>query len=320
MDKSVFIFDPLDRNVLSCAESLNPSSVLVDSSKLNVDVVDDIRQRLPDVKIYAEVGVFAGEKLLGEFPDARPVEAFGKPTSRGRYVGVCPTHKGVREFALNKVSGSPELDVDGVWLDFIRYPTKWEEPSPYILDTCYCDRCIKMFEDFVGESVDKSNVENMFLHIDGSYYHEWLRFKTEQITSFVKETRALIGSKKLGLFVIPWDDSEYGAGIKRIIGQDFMALANYVDAFSPMLYHKMCGRDVSWIGEMVDYFWHVGKPFLPLIQTEPRIAEIGSDEFESALKHASKPPSSGVCIFFLDDLIKRPDNFEVAKDFFAQSN
>ncbi|KKU49352.1 MAG: hypothetical protein UX79_C0003G0026 [candidate division WWE3 bacterium GW2011_GWB1_47_11] len=313
----------MTRESLEAARDLNPTSVFVGASTLDAATVTNMRKVLDGAEIYAEVGIFVGQALIDKYPDAKPVEAFGKATAKDWYVGVCPTHPGVRKDVLEKIKSLTKLGVDGIWLDFIRYPSKWEEPRPYILDTCYCPRCMSLFEEFIGEKLVAANLEELALLIDGSYYHEWLQFKAGQITSLVKETRKLIdeSGKKitLGLFAVPWRENEYGAGIKRIVAQDFGALAELVDVFSPMLYHKMCGKDVAWIKEMVAYFWHVNKQFLPLIQTESRVAEITAHEFEQALCNASASPSMGVCVFFLEDLLKQPEKSNIVKDYFAKN-
>lgn len=300
--------------------------------ELNLDIVfipfhettavnlDKIRKSKSGIKINVEIPVFAGKELIEKFPDAVPVEVSGLKTEKEWYIGVCPTHPGVREECLRKIDDLLLLNPDGVWLDFIRYPTKWEEPNPYILDTCYCARCLKLFSEYIGEPITGNTLEEKALLIDGSYYIEWLEFKTSQITTMVKEVKDKIRifSKniKLGFFAVPWEDKEYGAGIKRIIAQDFGQLSSIVDEFSPMLYHKMCGKPVEWIKQKVDYFWNFQKPFLPLIQTEPRISEISVDEFKKSLELASQKPSQGVCIFFLEDLIKQCEKYEIAIKFF----
>ena len=321
MIKSGFFFSAPNYRSLNAVLELNLDSVFIPFHEAGVANLDKIRKSKPDIKINVEVPVFAGKELLEKFPDALPVEASGLKTEKEWYAGVCPTHTGVREECLRKIDSLLSLNPDGIWLDFIRYPTKWEEPNPYILDTCYCDRCLKLFSEYIGESIVGSTLEEKALLIDGSYYIEWLEFKVNQIASMVKDVREVVGkfgeSVKLGIFAVPWEDKEYGAGIKRIIAQDFDQLAFVVDEFSPMLYHKMCGKPVEWIKQKVDYFWNFQKPFLPLIQTESRISEISTDEFKKSLELASQKPSQGVCIFFLENLIKQPAKYEAAKNFFS---
>lgn len=324
MNKSTFI-SSFSTEILQQAKELNLSSIYLNEryiSKENTSLIKEILGN--DIKIYVEIEIFAGSTLLEKYPDAKPVEASGKDTNKDDYYGICPTHEGVRKEKLERIQELVKEDINGIFLDFICYPTKWEEPEPYILDTCYCPRCLKLFEEYIGEPIqgvggEGTKLENTALHIDGSYYHEWLEFKTNTVTSFVSEVSKIIKQSaniSLGMFAVPWDDSEYGSAIKRIVGQDLMKLSGYIDIFSPMLYHKMCGKDVSWIKDKVDYFWQIGKPFLPLIQTEPKPMEIFLDEFKQAILYATEKPSQGVCIFFLDDLIKHKELFDYTKEYF----
>lgn len=320
MHKSVLFFSPTDET-LNFARELKLDSVFLSFGSASVENIFLVRSILNDTDIYVEVPAFAGFELLEKYPDSKPVEATGKTTQKDSYCGLCPTHPGLRRECLDKVKKLLELDVNGIWLDFIRYPTKWEEPEPDILDTCYCDRCLKMFSEYLGESVHGNTLEEKVQHIDGSFYVEWLEFKSAQITSMVKDVKNLINESgkpiKLGFFAIPWEDKEYGAAIKRIMGQDFNQLASLVDVISPMLYHKMCGKPVEWVKQKVEYFWQLGIPFIPLIQTESRISDITVDEFKKALEYAGSKPSSGVCIFFVEDMLKDSDKVGAAKSFFG---
>ena len=107
-------------------------------------------------------------------------------------------------------------------------------------------------------------------------------------------------------------DSEYSAGIKRILGINIEQISPLVETVSPMLYHKMCGKDVEWVKEKVNYYWNLGKPFLPLIQT----GDVSLDEFKKSMEFAILKPSAGVCVFYLDDLIKQREKVDIVLDFF----
>lgn len=321
MHKSVFLFEPVGDKVLASLKNFELDSVFLHHSNLTSFTIAEVKNSiLPKTEIYGEASVFFDKDLLAEFPDAKPVEAEGKDTG----AGLCPTHPKVREAQLEQIRQYLKLEIDGIWLNHIRYPTKWNAVKPEILDTCYCERCLGLFEDYIGEKLEAKNLEETVLLIDGSYYHEWLTFKCEQISSFVKSVKELIiesgNSHKLGLFVVPWEDKEFGAGIKRVVSQDFAQLSNYADQISPMLYHKMCGKSPEWIREKVEYFWNVGLPFLPIVQTESMPEEISTAEFQQVLDNAVASPSSGVCVFYLADLLSHESLLLQLQKFFAQAD
>ena len=327
MHKSIFISEPLNFEAINYARELNLDSVFYSHKNLTHENASLIKKELGGkVAQNIEVPFFVGKELLEKYPDALPVEAEGKSLEKEGYPGICPTHPGVKNERIDDVKEVLKQNIDGIWMDFIRYPTKWDEPTPIVFDTCYCDRCLTMFEDYIDEKVHKPTIEETVLLIDGSYYIEWIEFKTEQILAMVREVRELVDNHnkanklvKLGYFAIPWREDEHQAGIKRILGQDAAKISNYVDIISPRLYHKMVNRSVDWISQMVNYYWELGKPILPFIQTEPRIHEIPDSEFSEAMQVVSKSPSEGVCVFFLQNLVKQKGKFDLVKELYSKS-
>src|SRR3989338_2650784 len=314
MHKSIFLDSLKDTEEVLSGISLD--SIMISPKLCNAQSISDLRKTHKNVEIYADFPVFCGEELLKSFPDAIPIEAFGKDLIKEGLTFVCPTHLGVRQYLIKELAKLVKLDINGVWLDCARYPTVWDKSNPIIYDTCYCKRCISLFEKHIGEKIVGTTLEDKFLHIDGSYYIEWLRFKCDQITSIVELARKTITNSKkemkLGIFVVPWEDSEYSAGIKRILGINIEQISPLVETVSPMLYHKMCGKDVEWVKEKVNYYWNLGKPFLPLIQT----GDVSLDEFKKSMEFAILKPSAGVCVFYLDDLIKQREKVDIVLDFF----
>ena len=72
---------------------------------------------------------------------------------------------------------------------------------------------------------------------------EWTAWRCEQITSWVAEARAVLKRIRpdgiLGLFGVPWRLADHNGAIRKIVGQDYRALSQYVDVFSPMVYHLL---------------------------------------------------------------------------------
>lgn len=315
MHTSVYI-NKISEEMLKAVSNLNLDSVITSQSKLDRASLTKLRDL--GVEVYGEVSCFEGQSLLDKFPDAKPVTHDSTKTIKDWYVGVCPTHEGVLEEVKSHINLLIDLEAGGIWLQFLYYPTKWDEPEPFIMDTCYCDRCISKFKAYVGDEFEYSDMEELFLLIDGSYYQEWLDFKAIQITSMAQYARDQILKSgkdiKLGYFTPPWDESEHRASLQRVLAQERTQLTPIVDVTSPMLYHKMCGEGLEWIKDKVEYFWNLGAEFIPLIQTE----NITENELEQALKYAVESPSSGVCVLNLENLIEDKCKFEVVKNFFGQ--
>ena len=308
MHKSI-ILENFDKEMIERAKKLNLDSIFLPAEGLTEQKTVEIKDSFErNILIYTIVEVFEGKNLQKEFHDAIPIDKDGKKIKIDNYFPVCTTHEGVRKKAEETIKSALSSGIDGLWLSNLRYPTKWDQKNPQILDTCYCDRCLAKFEEFIGESIEGKNMEEKYLHIDGSYYHEWLQFKSNQITSIAIDAKAEISKHdkdlKLGLFVVPWKEKEYGAGLQRIIAQDLEKLSDFIDELSPMLYYKRLGESVEWINGMVEFYWNAAMPFLPVIEAYEKISD---DELKKAIEFATKSPSSGVCIKSWDaklDIVK----------------
>ena len=240
MIKGIFVTGKLDEEKLTQVSELGVNAVFTSYKNLQKDWSRILQHQ--NVKVYAEVSLFAGEDLWQKYPDAHPIDRNGKPLEKiGWYAGVCPNHPKVRQEKLELIRNIIKLfDADGIWLDFIRYPCHWEVPSPDLSEYCFCPKCLAKFKKEIGGKPEGD---------------KWIRWKCDQIISFVAEVSSLIRQSgknlELGVFAVPWRDVDFGGAITRVIGQDFKSLAQYIDVFSPMVYHKMCGKTPGWIHQLV---------------------------------------------------------------------
>lgn len=302
MHKSVFIFNA-KKEILAALRELPLDSVFVGLHALTEESLKSLRSVIgKKTKVYVELGVFAGQDKLDKYPDALPIDSTGKPISVDVFAGVCPTHPGVRKDLLSDVQKALDLGVDGLWLDFIRYPSRWE--TMQLMDTCYCPRCKKLFKE--------SKMS-------------WTDFKVAQITSMVQAVRNLVNKsgKKftLGAFLVPWTQKEHKGAILKVLGQDIHEFSKYVDIISPMTYQRIHRRNLFWLKRMIRYYADtLSTPFLPLIQTENSPNYLPDREFKRSLEIVTRPPSMGVITFFLNDLIDRnkKSKLKILKEFYAK--
>jgi hypothetical protein len=132
-----------------------------------------------------------------------------------------------------------------------------------------------------------------------------MAWRCEQVTSWVAEARSTLDSIRpgaiLGLFGVPWRLGDRQGAILRIIGQDYRALGQYVDVFSPMAYHRMCGHGVDWIGEVTQEVHELSaKPVWPIVQSVDMPDPLPAQEYGQALEAALRAPSSeGVLVYHL---------------------
>ena len=308
MIKAIFSLGNITKEKIKQAINIGANSIFTGAQNLSNESVHHIKKS--KLKVFIEFGIFQGEDLWQKYPDSRPIDKNGKPMDKIHwYAGVCPNNPEVRKFILTSIYRLIEVyEIDGLWLDFIRYPCHWEKiRNTDITEYCFCQICLSKFnKDVGGKPAGK----------------KWTNWKCQQITDFVADVKKIIPKNMLlGMFAVPWQRYEYSGAIDKIIGQDFGLLSKCVDIFSPMVYQKFCNRPISWIDSTVKYFSYMTKkPILPSIQTEDREGKINATEFGEELKKAFKAPSQGTIIFFLEDLIKDKNKLRVAKKTFLSIN
>ena len=279
-----------------------------------------------NVEVFLTLNVFGGKQPWKEFPDSVPVAADGGKLS-GEYGGICPTHYEWRESRLQLLEKwlkafAAEKAFSGVWLDFIRYPGIWEHAGATVPDTCYCDRCLLLFQVEKGVEIPENlNVHDISAWIKRHAASDWLEWKKEQITSFVRDARSLIDSYesdhslKLGVFLVPWMQGEKDSAITFLLGQDAEQIGQYVDILSPMVYHEMVGKDPDWIREITEYFSDItDKDVWPIIQAE----NVGAKEFEEAVDAVAFGGGDGVLVYSYSRM--EAGHWPLLSDFTKQEN
>jgi hypothetical protein len=71
------------------------------------------------------------------------------------YVLICPNDERIRAHHLGHLRVLLERHGEslvGIWLDFIRYPMRWEVAQPRLVQTCFCDRCLGGFLGELGRA------------------------------------------------------------------------------------------------------------------------------------------------------------------------
>ena len=281
-----------------------------------------------EIKIFAEVAIFTGTEVRwNESPELRPINAEGKPVQIDEwYCGIVPTVPWFRErksAIVKKIMST--YDVDGIWLDFIRWPCHWEVRKPRLEQTSFDKISLEAFQHETKINIPNTlqNPNEIAQWILENHHDTWTRWKCSVINGYVRELREIVksyGSEKvLGLFGVPWRHSDFDNAILRITSQDYRELGTIVDVISPMVYHRMCGRNVEWIGKIISYIHQEtpGTSIWPVIQamSEPDVLTPG--EFGRAMKTAlNTEGSNGLIIFTLDSVVKEK-KLEVMKEIFS---
>ncbi|OGC50281.1 hypothetical protein A2716_03675 [candidate division WWE3 bacterium RIFCSPHIGHO2_01_FULL_40_23] len=320
MEKSSQILNS-DPAFLRLLDELCLSSVIVDEKNLDETFISSVLRVNDGLNIDVSVEVFSGGELLSEFPSAAPLEAEGRDCSKDWYYGVCPNNEDVRRSKLERIKElSLNKNIRSIILSSLHYPTYWIPSEPIIFDTCYCEVCINKFrEGYLNNEKLPESRKELVEAIDGQFYLEWLEFKTKTITSFVESASEVISgisSVKLGAFIIPWTDKEYGSAITRILGQNAFELSSKLDFICPMLYFKLNEKDLSFVDEMLEYYSSC--VLYPSILTSKELDSMGILELQSLLSLLSKKDLMGLSIADSSQVFNNEEKLKVLKEAFCE--
>jgi hypothetical protein len=264
------------------------------------------------LKVYAEFACFVHKAWWDAFPDSRPVEHSGQPLEpEGWYYGVNPSHPAARKELFSRLEVLlSRHEIDGVWLDFIRWPCRWEGAKPYLPRTSFDPGTLQRFWNDTGLPVKCDDAVTAAEQLRTRYRGTWARWRCQQITDWVAQARKIVRRTRpdalLGLFGVPWRRSDLSGAILRVIGQDFAALASYVDIFSPMVYHAMCDQSTAWITDVTSHVQGLTeRPVWPIIQAVDHPRPLTAEEYAAALDAAlAHPASDGVVVFTLKGVLQ----------------
>lgn len=265
--------------------------------------------RAAGIQTLGLVVLWQGEGHWSSHPASRPVTAEGVPLFKDRwYAGVCPNQEWLRRLKLGEIEAMLQSGhYDVINLDFIRYPVHWEVPEPKIPDTCYCSVCLEKFQKDSGIRIPihLNSVPAKATWIKSNHAERWYRWRADQITGFCAEVRQLRDRIRpatlIALAAVPWQPTDYGNAIYKVVGQDFRSLSAAVDVFNPMSYHVLNNRPVSWITEVNRYMVRVtGKPVWPFVIFDPD-KKLSSDEWRGTFRQALTG-SSGLIAFPFENI------------------
>ncbi len=283
--------------------------------------------RAERVQVYAEFNTLHVADYLKEHADAAPIGIDGQVSAPPQgWQGICPTHGGYRRFRMDAFRALlQEFAVDGVWLDYHHSHASWERAEPDMPDTCFCERCLRRFQEATGIQLPDAPTSERAALLLSTHRKAWVRWRLDVFTDWVREFRAILDATRpsalLGTFHNPWSDEDRGGARLEKLAIDLKSQAAYIDVFSPMPYHARFGhaddpawiaRQVTWLGK---YLGIEGAPgerhrIWPIVQISDWGESVPVEQVATVLEHGRRPPATGVMVFAWSGLRTQPAKIE----------
>ncbi len=256
-------------------------------SKDDINLFDQIYTALKSagIKVHAWLPVLFDPRNAQLYPEAAMTDLNGSASIDW----LSPSSPDAAFLVRNTIEALLErYDVDGINLDYIRYPN---------IDYDFSNRAVSAF---IAENGDKTFKKEDFL---SKYYVKWTDWRVKQITQFVQGIRKIInesnhGEIELSACLIAQASVSYRDREK--FGQDYSQLAGYLDLIIPMAYMKGERRTVEWISDVIaSSRYRIGNTGLLVglaAYQEPGKWKITDREFENSVKLATKG-SEGVVFY-----------------------
>ena len=288
------------------------TAVFLNSRSITAETVEAVHSQ--GAGIFAEFNTLHQAEYLEAHPDAAPVGRDGKvsPPASG-WQGICPTHPGYRMERMQEFRQLlNSFSLDGVWLDYHQAHANWELAEPVMPDTCFCDRCLGRFSADTGIELPQGSTGDISSYILDEHGDEWISWRNGIYTDWIREFREILDEESpqtlLGYYHCPWTDKEFDGALVKKLAIDLKSQAEYIDVFSPLLYHAYLGHagDLGWISSHVawlgDYLGVEGKPgekvrIWPIVQLADLGGDVPASEVAGVLDAGLRHPSSGVMFF-----------------------
>jgi len=280
------------------------------------------------VEYWATVCMFFDPKALVADPSLRPVGSDGQPMQKiDWYIGIPPSMDG---FVSQKTAAIEravrELEPEGVFLSFTRWPGFWElwmpdrsrHDSPeYSYDRHTLDR----FARASGVPLPTRHPAEAAAWIETHARQAWTDWKCQVIADVIRQVkeacRAIQPGTQIMLNTLPFGAHDFDGAREKVFGQHIETLADVVDLFEVMTYHQILKRPTSWIPQAgVEVKERSGRKTVCTIQARPlylegiyapdnRSTTLDASEFATAVDAVGRSKVDGLVVFVWSDLLKK---------------
>jgi len=225
------------------------------------------------LRVFGSFACYSDHDVLvpATVPFARPVDAEGHEFAPMEwYRGIAPTSSAYDEHLIAELTAQlgdrGSARVDGVFLDFLRWPLHWElelREGATPRDSSYDPATVALFAAGLGAQAPSSPVAAADW-IGARHPHEWRRFRRDIIVRIAGRLAEVVRSHDaaVGMFLVPGT----AAQLQDLVGQDVRRLAEIVDLIAPMTYHAIQHRSPQWPADYARDLPVDPERLLPMIQ------------------------------------------------------
>ena len=309
-------------------QSLGINAVFVRSSSLNDELYKAAKEQ--NVRVYVEFPTLNGKEYLEDHPEAWPINEKGEQAPPADwFMGICLTDTGFINYKSAELRALlAKYPVDGVWLDYLHWHAQFETPEPILPETCFCSRCLRIFENETSTNVPDGEVQEEAQWILANADSLWRVWRSDVLNRWVGNMKSVLQASRpralLGIYYCPWYPDDFGGALYRTLGLDMRALSRIADVLSPMLYHQMMDRSTDWVGEYVRWLDSAvvanrRRPLIwPIVQAHNKPGVVSTEDFRSVMWNGSRHPASGVMMFTVQTLLGEPAKLQVMKDLYRK--
>ena len=228
-----------------------------------------------DLRFIGGLTCFNNTDALAHNPKLHPVCRDGRRRPRMNwYIGITPTCQTYAQSRLDVLRQMAKAyKLDGIWLDFIRWPLHWEQElrddTPAPLESSFDAHTLRRFADYADIDIPAGATRQQADWILRIHKDKWIDFKCWIITDFVAQAKTIVdthlNAKPLGLDIVPAKSPQR----EHLLGQGLKELSAHADCFSPMLYHHVLGFSPGWMTEILDELAaQTDRPLVPFVQVD----------------------------------------------------
>lgn len=212
-------------------------------------------------EVWLSQAIFASRNLYKKYPAFRPVGLDGRRLRpRKWYFPLNPAHPDLRRRQLARVKRLGQMaGVQGIFLDFIRWPIFWEEvarrgqkgnENDYRWLAGFSPVSKRAFsQKNTGLSIQWPDKKGLSKWLAGPAGQAWQKWRAKQITDFVRAARGVLdqspGKKQLGVFLVPTRFRRWTAQAPGRLSEQASGSAGGILVLAPMLFTGLVGRDMA---------------------------------------------------------------------------